>query len=101
MVSVDLVTPVQFASTGAALLHVSPGDPVFYSIVPEDITARSRVLSCIAEAGGEAHLPPAVSNADFRTWMTACQADEAKRQSIDIQTLCTVLKVPIFLNMQA
>lgn len=86
MASVDLVTPVHFACTGAAPLDMAPGALAYYSVVPKDGTARSRVLSCNAEAGAGAGLPEAVSIAELRTWMTACQTDETKRRDIGFDT---------------
>lgn len=86
-------SPVTFTPSSA--LGVSPGALVFYDVVDPDIVSRCSVLSCIAEAGGEAKLPDAVTLSDFRTWMMAVpwQPCGNKDNVLSFHTMCIAAKV--------
>lgn len=73
----------------------SPGSLVFYDVVDCDVVSRCSVLSCIAEAGGEARLPEAVTVSDFRTWLSAVPPGAQNRDltKLDLSTMCTAAKV--------
>lgn len=90
MPAVDL-RPVCFTRTDT--VAVSPGELVFYDIVDANLTSRCGVLSCVAEAGGEAQLPETVTLSDFRSWITAGVPDGNHHRDTPFQTLCTILKV--------
>lgn len=66
--------------TPSSPLALPPGALVFYDVVDPHIVSRSRVLLCIAEAGGDARLPDAVTVSDFKIWMAAklCPEDGEK-----------------------
>lgn len=95
MCVVDSDIPVFFTPSGP--VDISPGALVFYDVVSPEIVSRCSALSCIAEAGGEARLPLAVSVADFRTWLMAVpwQTSAEDGQKLTFSTICTAAKVSV------
>lgn len=91
MQDADRSYPVHLTQT--APVAISPGELLFYDIVDAKSVSRSSVLSCIAEAGGDASLPHAVNVSQFRAWLTACAASQEDKKLIPFSDLCTVVKV--------
>lgn len=76
--------------TRSTPLEASNSGLIFENFVKSDVMSRSSVLSCIAEAGGDAKLPEAVNVSEFRTWMKAVEASDA---DISFEDICIVGKV--------
>lgn len=83
--------PVWF--TRPAHLDVAPGALFVCEIVDPEVVSRCSVLSCIAEAGGEAKLPDTVNMSEFRTWIMATKGNYNDHESMSFDTISTVLKV--------
>lgn len=75
------------------------GQLMLYDKVDRSIIARSSVLQCIMESGGDTQLPDSVSLAEFNNWRRAgdvsVAAYGATVQAMDIRTICEVVKVPL------
>lgn len=69
------------------------GGLVYYDAVPQDVVARSSVLSNIAQAAGDARLPDAVSLDDLRTWHYWSALDLPHTAFVGFRVLGTVVKV--------
>ena len=87
----DSQCPVHLTQT--APLTTSPDDLISCNIVDVDTVSRSSVLSCIAEAGGDARLPEAVTVAEFKAWVSAGAASKQHVIHTPFSTLCTIVKV--------
>lgn len=80
--------------------RVGPGELVTHldgvtRVVPAGVLSRSSVLSCIAEAGGNASLP-AVTTSEFKCWLHIAKLEafaEDAADTLNFSTLCTFLKV--------
>lgn len=72
-----------------------PGSLVFHDVVDPRVVSRCSALSLIAELGGEAQLPGAVSMAAFRAWLAAetALADDPEGTKLSFGTICTAAKV--------
>lgn len=88
------VRPVCF--TRSAPFDICPGQLVLYEVIDTNVTSRCSVLSTIAEAGGEARLPDAITLADFQIWIAFvkghCEHD-------DLADGFTVVKVTLVLDV--
>lgn len=77
--------------TRSTPLEASNSGLIFENFVKSDVMSRSSVLSCIAEAGGDAKLPEAVNVSEFRTWMKAVPWNvEASDADISFEDICIV-----------
>lgn len=82
--------PVHFART--APFDVTTGQLVFYDVVLCDVMSRSSVLSCIAEADGEAKLPDSVTLSEFKSWISAVSESDFIFQTRSFDFMCTAIK---------
>lgn len=69
------------------------GQLIFYDVIDSAAIARSGVLSCIVEAGGEAVLPDSITLAEFKTWLTKGDATIAEAEKWSFPLFCTLMKV--------
>lgn len=79
--------------TRSAPFHVDSQQLVFYDVVDASVTCRSSVLSNIAEAGGDARLPDAITLSDFKQWVSAVGNNCECNKSKPFAFLCNVAKV--------
>lgn len=86
-----LDVPVCF--TSSAPFRVDSNQLVMYDVIDSHFISRSSVLSTIAEAGGEAKLPDAITLSEFRQWMKAAEAPWGMDATKRFPLLCSVLKV--------
>lgn len=91
MLEPDLARPVHVTQT--APVTISPGELSFYDVIDAKIVSRSGVLLCIAEAGGDAKLPEAVSTSEFRAWVAACAASNEDKKCIPLTMLSKIIPV--------
>ena len=83
--------PVYFSRS--APFHVNSGQLTFYDVIDSDVMARSSVLSCIAEAGGQAKLSDDITVSDFRKWIAAVADDDLTFQRRPFPSMCAIIKV--------
>lgn len=62
--------------TRKAPFYVDAHQLVFYDVIDPWVASQCSVLSCIAEAGGEARLPDTVTVSDLRNWITAVECTQ-------------------------
>lgn len=74
-------------------VDVPPNALVIYDVVEPEALVSSSVLACIAESGGQARLPDAVTLSEFKTWTEAVTAGEETQKCMAIGKLCTIAKV--------
>ena len=86
-----LDSPVCFAR--AAPFNVSSRQLVFYDVIDVNITSKCSVLSCIAEGGGEARLPDAITLSDFKQWMSAVEDTTEDGGERSFPSICILAKV--------
>lgn len=79
--------------THAAPFDVQPNQLVFYDVIELGTAARSGVLSTIADAGGEARLPDAITLSEFKRWITFVEGYHDDTTEESFLNLCTVVKV--------
>eukprot|EP00892_Ulva_mutabilis_P008344 jgi/Ulvmu1/5882/UM026_0002.1 len=89
---------MSYLSGPAIVTQAAPHDAfngylMICDVVEPCMVARSNVLQCIAEAGGNASLPTAVTLSDFSVWRQAGSSKEYQHGSLCIADLCTVIKV--------
>ena len=83
--------PVYFSRSAPFDIH--RGHLVFYDVVERDVMSRSSVLSCIAEADGEATLPDSVTLSDFKYWIAAVSEEDAVFRYRPFKFMCILIKV--------
>lgn len=79
--------------TRSAPFKVYSHQLIFYDVISTKITSSSSVLSTIAEAGGEATLPAAITLSEFKAWIAAVEDKKFQRRNRPFSFLCTVVKV--------
>ena len=79
--------------TRSAPEDVFPGCLMVYDVVDESVIARSGVLQCIVDAGGDTRLPANVSLSEFNVWRCASPERKSVAQQTDICSIFTVIKV--------
>lgn len=95
MPGLDLGLDVPVCLAGSAPFKVQTKQLVFYDVIDVNITSKSSVLACIAESGGEARLPDAISLSDFKQWMSAVDGTSKDVRKESFSFICTVAKVSI------
>lgn len=84
----------QVCLTRSAPFDILPDQLMFYDVVDGSTTRRSSVLSNIADAGGEARLPDAISLSEFTQWVAFVESDShGSGDGLSLLRLCTVVKV--------
>lgn len=68
---------------------------MFYDVIEPAIMARSSVLSCIAEADGEATLPGSVTVSEFRKWAVAVADSDGVIRRRPFGSMCRIIKVAL------
>ena len=85
--------------TRSAPFEIHPRQMAIYDVIDVSVTDRCSVLSTIAEAGGDARLPDAITMSDFKQWLTFVQGDKREAKEMPFSGLCTVVKVtPVSIN---
>lgn len=79
--------------TNAAPLEAYSGKLMLYDVIDSSAVARSAVLSCIVEAGGEAVLPDSLTLAEFKMWLKYGNVKKSIAKKWAFTMLCTVMKV--------
>lgn len=79
--------------TRSAPVETYAGQLIFYDVVDPSVVARSAVLSCIVEAGGETVLPDSLTLPEFKTWMKDGNATKEDAAKWSFSFLCDVMKV--------
>lgn len=85
--------PVHFSRS--APFDVEVGQLMFYDVIEPAIMARSSVLSCIAEADGEATLPGSVTVSEFRKWAVAVADSDGVIRRRPFGSMCRIIKVAL------
>lgn len=75
-----------------------PDRCVLFADIPDAAVKRSRVLSSILEADGDATFPEALTMHDFDAWRTFVSGDGLAASLSDVASACDVLKVCLSLT---